>query len=70
MPAAIAESLRRELTQVVSKAYRGLSDFPNGDDCSVLLAYCGDKQGLEILENWPPERGTEKIADLAITERS
>jgi putative heme-binding domain-containing protein len=46
LPAAIAESLRRELIKVVREWY-DVVHFPNQDDCSVLLAYCGDKRGLE-----------------------
>lgn len=45
-PAAFKEALRRELIRVVRESYLVLH-FPNGDDCSVLLAYCGDKEGLE-----------------------
>jgi putative heme-binding domain-containing protein len=46
MPASLKEALRRELIRVVRKSYRS-DHFPNGDLCSVLLAYCGDQEGLK-----------------------
>ena len=46
MPAPFRDDLRRELINVVNKASL-VPDFPNGDLCSVLLAYCGDRDGLD-----------------------
>jgi putative membrane-bound dehydrogenase-like protein len=46
MPAPFRDDLRRELVNVVNKASL-VPDFPNGDLCSVLLAYCGDRDGLD-----------------------
>jgi putative heme-binding domain-containing protein len=40
------ESLRRELIKVVKESSRGLH-FPYDDACAVLLAYCGEREGLE-----------------------
>src|SRR5262249_29760960 len=46
LPAPIAESLRQEIAKVV-KASSADRQFPNTDECHVLLAYCGDKEGLD-----------------------
>ncbi len=45
-PASFKDELRRELIKVVRESYLVLH-FRNTNDCCVLLAYCGDKQGLE-----------------------
>ena len=45
-PTSFKDELRRELIKVVRESYMVLH-FPNTNDCCVLLAYCGDKQGLE-----------------------
>jgi putative membrane-bound dehydrogenase-like protein len=44
-PASFTDDLRRELIKVVRESYMALH-FPHTDECCVLLAYCGDKQGL------------------------
>ena len=46
LPAHLKDGLQRELSRVVKKA-RQLPDFPHNDECSVLLAICGDRQGLD-----------------------
>jgi putative membrane-bound dehydrogenase-like protein len=46
MPAPFEESLRRELIKVAKENLRVLH-FPHDDECLILLAYCGDQEGLE-----------------------
>ena len=41
------EGLRSELIKVLRRAAPDARDCPHADDCSVLLAYCGDQEGLE-----------------------
>ena len=59
LQAPLIESLRRELIKVV-REWCLVIHFPNTDDCFVLLAYCGDKQGLEetrslAMRTWGPK---------------
>ncbi len=44
MPAELEEALKRELVAIAQDPRNG--GFPNADECTLVLAYCGDAQGL------------------------
>ena len=63
MPAPLRDGLRRELVTAVRQACQ-IDDFPHREDCSVLLAYCGDEEGLDQLRKLAAKTSDGKARDL------